>query len=114
MTNQLLEEFFRNQGYIVENVLGQDHKTYIVIRNYCIPAGSLAGKTCHVGIEQTSSVPYVAPPAIHTFPVLIPMDMSSNLRTQPIGLGPEWQYWSRVLRVPPIPKAYGILYRYDL
>lgn len=48
MTNELLEEYFRNQGYIVENVLGQDHKTYIVIRNYCIPAGSLAGKTCHL------------------------------------------------------------------
>lgn len=108
MINEQLEEYLRNQGYQVDNLLGKDQKPYIVIRNYSIPAGSLSGQTCDVGIERTSSIPYIAPAAIHTYPALVRMDMSSHLRTQASGIGPDWQYWSRILRVPPSPRAFLI------
>lgn len=65
----------------------------------------LAGRTCDVALQHSATVPYVVPPAIHTRPPLVAMNMSNHLRTQPSPLGPEWQYWSRVLRGQPSPQA---------
>jgi hypothetical protein len=65
--------------------------------------GSLAGRICDVAIERVSAVPYVAPAAIHTRPALVPMDMNT-LRTMQSALGPDWQYWSRLVRGQPTPQ----------
>lgn len=103
MTNEDLEAHLRAIGYVVEHLTGADGNPYLVIRNYRIPNGSLAGATCDVAVQRTASVPYVAPPAIHTRPALIPM---GSRNTQASGVGPQWQYWSRVLRGQPTPAAF--------
>ncbi len=105
MTNEELESHFRSLGWVAERLIGNDGLTYIVVRDYRINAGSLAGRSCDVAIAASSGVPYVAPAAIHTRPALVPMDMSSSLRTQQSSIGPEWQYWSRVLSVQPTPRT---------
>lgn len=105
MSNEDLESHLREIGCDVEHLTGSDGVPYLVIRGYRIGKGSLAGRTCDVAIQQSSSVPYVAPPAIHTRPALVPMDMTNALRTQPSPIGPEWQYWSRLLRGQPSPAA---------
>lgn len=106
MTNEELVLHFRSIGHEVKEITGQDKQQYIVIRNYRIPAGSLTGKVCNVAVLKTTTTPYVAPAAIHTNPPLVPMDMNSRYRTQQSGIGPTWQYWSRVLRVTPTPRAF--------
>lgn len=100
MTNEDLERYIQSLGWKIDHysVVPQ---TFIVIHGYVIPVGSLAGQSCDIAIERTTTVPYVAPPAIHTRPVLVPMDMVSALRTQPSILGGDWQYWSRVVRGQP-------------
>lgn len=95
MTNDELIAYMRGLDWTVESLRGQDGQTYIVIRGYRVSSGSLAGTTCDVAILRTPSVPYVAPPAIHTHPILIPM---GTRNTQASGVGPEWQYWSRTVR----------------
>lgn len=104
MTNDDLEQHLREVGHEIETIVGADRRPYIVIRDYHIQAGTLAGKTCDVAIERTTTVPYVPPSAIHTQPALVPMDIP-RYHTQASGIGPDWQYWSRVLRVPPTPRA---------
>ena len=95
MTNEDLEAHFRAIGWTVETVVGQDNLPYIVVRDYVIPAGTFAGRTCDVAVQRTSSVPYQAPAALHTRPILIPMGQRN---TQMSGLGSDWQYWSRIVR----------------
>lgn len=104
MTNEDLEKYLQDLGWNIENVRGGDGQPYIVIRDYVVPAGVLQGRTCDVAILRSSSVPYVPQSAIHTRPALVPMDMN-KYRTQPSGVGPEWQYWSRVLRGVPTPQS---------
>jgi len=95
VTNEALETHFRAIGWTVETAVGQDNLPYIVVRDYVIPAGTLAGITCDVAIQWSSSVPYQAPAAIHTRPILIPFGQHN---TQASGFGPEWEYWSRIVR----------------
>jgi len=102
MTYEDLVRHLEAIGYTVEQVTGQDGQSYLVIRSYRITVGSLAGQTCDVAIQRMPAVPFVLPPAIQTRPALIPM---GSRNTQASGVGSEWQYWSRVLRVPPTPEA---------
>lgn len=95
VTNEELEAHFRAIGWTIETVMGQDNLPYIVIRDYVIASGSFAGRTCDVAIQRTSSVPYQAPAAIHTRPILIPI---GQYKTFVSRLGPEWEYWSRLVR----------------
>jgi hypothetical protein len=102
MTNEGLEAYLRGLGWTVEHLTGADGHPYLVIRNYEIPAGSLAGRSCDVAIWRTPAVPYVAPPAVHTRPVLVPIGQHNTSNS---GIGPGWQYWSRLLRIqPPTPR----------
>ncbi len=101
MTNEALEAYFQALGWNIDRqVVGS--QTFIVIRYYMISTGSLAGRSCDVAIERTTTVPYVAPAAIHTRPALVPM--GSSLHTQTSSLGLDWQYWSRVVRGQPTPQ----------
>lgn len=95
MTNEELEAHFGAIDWTIETVIGQDNLPYIVIRDYVIASGSFAGCTCDVAIQRTSSVPYQAPAAIHTRPILIPIGQRNTLVS---GIGPEWEYWSRLVR----------------
>ncbi len=105
MTTEELEAHLRQIGYTVELLSGADRKSYLVIRNYSICSGHLAGTTCDIAIERVAAVPYVFPPVIHTRPALVPMDMS-RYRTQASPVGSDWQYWSRLLRTqPPSPRS---------
>src|SRR5690242_8024362 len=63
VTNEELEAHFQAIGWRIETVVGQDNLPYIVIRDYMIPSGSFAGRTCDVAIQRSSSVPYQAPAA---------------------------------------------------
>lgn len=103
VTNEELETHLHTIGYVVERLTGADGISYLVIRDYTIRTGSLAGTTCDVAIQWATAVPYIMPPAIHTRPVLIPM---GTRNTQASGVGPEWQYWSRVLRGRPTPATF--------
>ena len=103
MSSDELEAYFQALGWNIER-RGVGPQTFIIIRDYTIPTGSFAGRSCEIAIERTTTVPYVAPPAIHTRPALVPMDMGSSLRTQPSARGPDWQYWSRILRGQPTPQ----------
>ncbi len=100
MTNEELEAHFRALGWKIEHS-GAGPQTFIIIRDYVIPTGSLAGRFCDIAIERTTTVPYVAPPAIHTRPALVTI---GSLSTMQSPLGPDWQYWSRVVRGQPTPQ----------
>jgi hypothetical protein len=95
VTDEELEAHLRAVGWTIEDEVGQDQLPYLVIRNYVIPSGSFAGRTCDVAIRRTSTVPFVAPAAIHTRPALLPMGRYATMRS---GIGPDWQYWSRIVR----------------
>ena len=97
MTNEELEAHFLSLGWKIERHPAGS-QTFIVIRNYVIPAGSFAGRSCDVAIERMTTVP---PPAIHTCPALVPL---GTLTTMQSPLGPDWQYWSRLVRVQPTPQ----------
>lgn len=100
MTNEELEAHFRSLGWKIEySQVGTQR--FIIVRDYVIPTGTLAGTSCDVAIERTTTIPYVSPPAIHTRPALIPLGTCNTMQSI---LGPEWQYWSRVVRVPPTPQ----------
>jgi len=108
MTHQNLSDYLTGLGWEVDHITGKDRNTYLVIHDYEIPAGRLKGTKADIGILQAMGMPYTAPAAIHTKPHLVPMDMQSSLRTQLSGIGDEWQYWSRVLRGVPNPKAFVV------
>ena len=93
----------RAKGYTVEELAGADGNSYSVIRNVRLPHGALVGKCCDVAIQRDQTVPYLPPPAIHTRPILAPMDMNGPLRTQRSEIGPDWQYWSRRFDRRPEP-----------
>ena len=102
MTNGDLEAHFQSLGWEVgHRAVGSQE--FIIIYRYMIPVGSLIGRSCNLAIERVSTIPYVAPPAIHTCPALVPMDMSS-FRTMQSVLSPDWQYWSRLVRGQPTPQ----------
>lgn len=105
MTNEDLEAYLRQLGFTVEHLRSVPEATYTLIRDYKIRTGSLAGRTCDIALQRSALVPYVAPSAIHTRPALVPMDMTNHLRTMVSPLGPDWQYWSRLLRSQPTPQA---------
>lgn len=100
MTNEELEAHFQSLGWKTEHCL-VGSQTFIIIRDYMIPTGNHIGRTCDVAIERTTTIPYVSPPAIHTRPALVPL---STLNTMQSPLGPDWQYWSRLVRVQPTPQ----------
>lgn len=104
MDDQDLEEYLRGLGYTVEAAQDQHGQPYLVVRYVLIPTGSLAGTSCDVALARSQSIPYMLPPAIHTRPPLVPMDMAGPLRTQASPLGAEWQYWSRRYDRPPTPQ----------
>lgn len=95
MTEQDLENHLTKLGYSVERVSDPNGSVYLVIQAYQIRSGSLAGRTCEVALQNFGSIPYTLPPAIHTRPALVPMDMNGSLRTQASAIGSDWQYWSR-------------------
>lgn len=102
MTNEELEEHFQALGWRIEQrTVGS--QTFIVVHDYVIPAGTLTGRLCDIALERTTAVPYVAPPAIHTHPALVAMNVNA-FHTHPSALGADWQYWSRLLRKQPTPQ----------
>lgn len=103
MTTEDLEAHLCRIGLTIETTTGDNGKPYVVIRDYQILSGSLAGKTCDIAIERVGAVPYVFPTVIHTRPAMLPMGQRN---TQASPVGGAWQYWSRVLRInPPTPQA---------
>lgn len=104
MTDSTLEEYLRGLGYQVEAAQDCHGAPYLIARDITITTGSLAGRTCDVALARCQSIPYLCPPAVHTRPALVPMDMSGRLRTQASSLGHEWQYWSRRFDRPPTPQ----------
>ncbi len=105
VTDSELEQHLRGLGLTVEVTRDNTGHPYIVVRNFVIPCGRLAGGTCDVALARCQTIPYVVPPAIHTRPALVPMDMAGPLKTQQSTLGPEWQYWSRRFDRSPSPQA---------
>lgn len=105
MTADDFEAYLRGLGHTVERVAGLDGGSYAVIQQFTLPDGALRGRVCDIAIRREEAVPYVPPAAIHTFPALVPMNTAEPLGTQPSGIGPGWQYWSRRFDRPPTPKA---------
>lgn len=105
MTDTSFAEYLQGLGYTVEAVQDPHGTSYTLIRDTTITTGSLAGRSCDVALARCQTVPYVCPPAIHTRPALVPMDMSGPLRTQASPLGADWQYWSRRFDRAPTPQA---------
>ena len=104
MTDDDLENYLRGLGLAVDATQDSAHVPYIVVRNVTVPAGTLAGRVCDVALARCQSVPYMCPPAIHTRPALVAMDMAGPLKTQASSLGVEWQYWSRRFDRAPSPQ----------
>jgi hypothetical protein len=104
MNDADLENYVQSLGYQVETVLDASNVPYMVVHDFTITRGSLAGTTCDVALARSQNVPYLCPPAVHTRPALVPMDMVGPLRTQGSPLGSDWQYWSRRFDPSPTPK----------
>jgi hypothetical protein len=100
MTYEELEAYLQALGWeIKQRIVGP--QKFIIINDYVIPTGSLAGRICDIGIERTTTIPYVAPPAIHSRLALVPMGTANTMQSV---LGPDWQYWSRLIRGQPTPQ----------
>lgn len=106
MTDNEIISYMKTIGWTVDTIVGADNLPCFVIRNYEITSGSLAGHVCDVAVQQTRTIPYIPPHAIHTKPALVRMDMNSSLRTKQSGIGTEWQYWSRVFNKASTPKSF--------
>ena len=104
MTDDDFKTYLGSLDFDVAVITGNDGHAYIVVRDYELPNGALQGKRCDIAIQRTTTVPYVPPPAIHTRPRLVPMDMNEPLKTQESKIGPDWQYWSRIFDHRPTPK----------
>ena len=104
MTIDEFETHVRVKGYAVEEITGADSNPYLVVLDVDLPTGPLHGRRCDIAILRNTMVPYVPPPAIHTRPQLVPMDMNEPLKTQKSGIGPDWQYWSRRYDRRPTPR----------
>jgi hypothetical protein len=105
MTDADLEQYLLGLGLTVEAALDTSGYPYILIKDVTLSTGTLAGRRCDVALARCQTVPYVMPPAIHTRPALVPMDMGGPLKTQASALGSDWQYWSRRFDRPPTPQA---------
>jgi hypothetical protein len=105
VTDAELEEYLRSLGLKVESAQDNSGHPYIVTRDFVIPCGPLVGRTCDVALARCQTNPYVVPPAIHTRPALVRMDMTGPLKTQASPLGADWQYWSRRFDRVPTPQA---------
>jgi len=105
VTDAELEEYLRSLGLTVEAAQDRSGHPYIVVCNFAIPCGPLAERACDVALARCQTIPYVVPPAIHTRPALVRMDMTGPLKTQASALGPDWQYWSRRFDRVPTPQA---------
>lgn len=105
MTDTELEQYLCGLDLVVEAAQDSSGHPYIVVRNFVIPCGPLAGRTCDVALARCQTIPYVVPPAIHTRPAMVPMDMAGPNKTQQSALGTEWQYWSRRFDRAPSPQA---------
>lgn len=99
-----LENHLREAGYQIEVTRLPDEQAYLVIKGVTITGGSLAGKTCEVGVLRSTENPWVPQAALHVRPILVPM---GQFNTQASPLGPEWQYWSR--RFDRVPTARSFL-----
>jgi len=96
VSNEEFEAYLCALDLTVEGIVDANSTPYIVIRDYKITAGPLAGTTCDVAIQRTTAIPYQPPPAIQTKPPLVPMDVQRyNVQVSP--LGDDWQYWSRTV-----------------
>jgi hypothetical protein len=104
MTADDLEAYLRGLGLLVERTTDAGGADYTVVREVSIPSGTLRGKRCDVAIQRVHTIPYTVPPAIHTRPALVPMDMAGPMKTQVSALGPDWQYWSRRFDHVPTPQ----------
>jgi hypothetical protein len=101
MTHQHLVAYFESLGYTTETVAASNPPaSYLIIRAFPVRTGSRTGQQLDVGIQESAAVPYVFPPALHVRPAVVPMGTAAS---QASPLGPDWQYLSRVLRVPPTP-----------
>jgi len=101
--NEDLVAYLRGLGHTVE-ILEPPvaPNRFIVIRAYEVRNGSRAGQRHDIAIQWSTSVPYVAPSAIHVRPFAVAMGIASS---QGSPLGADWQYLSRLLRVPATPAA---------
>jgi hypothetical protein len=104
MSADEIEAYARSVGLDVSAIVGSDNKSYTVFTGYTIVNGPLAGNKCDVAFERVNTVPYCFPAAIHTRPAMVAMNMQNGLRTQASNIGPEWQYWSRLLRHEQTPR----------
>lgn len=100
-----LEQYLRAAGQRVETLTGIDKQVYVVVKDVELPHGGLKGKRCDIAILRTEAEPYVAPTAIHTYPVLVPMVWQDPLKTRASSIGPGWQYWSRRFDRPCTPQS---------
>ena len=60
MTNEELEAYLLALGWRIEQRVVES-QTFVIIHEYVIPSGGLAGRTCDVALARPASVPYVAP-----------------------------------------------------
>jgi hypothetical protein len=103
VTNEELVAYLQGLGHTVEILVSPvAPDRFIVIRDFDVRAGSRAGQRHDVAIQWSTAVPYVAPSAIHVRPLAVAMGTASS---QASPLGPDWQYLSRILRVPATPPA---------
>jgi len=78
-------------------------ESYLIIKGLPISGGSLAGKSCDVGLLRSTANPWVPQAAVHVRPHLVEMGKASS---QASNLGAEWQYLSRRFDKVPTPKGY--------
>jgi len=102
VTNEELVAYLESLGRKVETP-DLPSGRWIILPEYSIVAGTLAGQTRDIAIQWMPQVPYVPPSAIHVRPAVVPMG-THNAQQSPLGA--DWQYLSRVLRVPPTPQAW--------
>jgi hypothetical protein len=103
MTNEDLVSHLEGLGHTVETLDLGPQGRWIVVRDYPVSTGTLAGQRRDVAVQWSPQVPYVAPSAVQVRPHVVPMG-TRNAQGSP--LGPEWQYLSRVLRCAPTPQAW--------
>jgi len=105
MTNEDLVSHLVGLGHTVETLDRGPQDRWILLREYSISTGSLAGQSRDVAIQWSPQIPYVAPSAIHVRPHVVAM---GTRNAQQSVLGTQWQYLSRVLRCPPTPQAWVV------
>ena len=111
MTNEELVSHLEGLGHTAETLDLGPQGRWIVVRDYPISTGTLAGQRRDVAVQWSPQVPYVAPSAVQVRPHVVPMG-TRNAQGSP--LGPEWQYLSRVLRCTPTPQALDRAHQHHL